>query len=171
MTRQCLGGRDRIRIYGTEYARVKPINGKTCCRPSLPRTFRPFRFRTKKPEGPSIEDEGKILVSPARRRRRALRCLACRSLPEREQFSTKRRLWRRGLGPCGGVSPTIQHASRWVRPQASPHWVGLAARQECGMTVSQGNNRSPGKIALRRLHCIHSTEMLPLRRHRLRPCG
>ena len=63
MTRECLDRRDRMRIYGTEYARVKRINWKSCCRLNLPRAFRPLLLRTMKRERLSIGDAGKFFAS------------------------------------------------------------------------------------------------------------
>ena len=166
-TRECLDRRDRTGIYGTEYARVKRINGKSCCPLNLPRAFRPLLLRTMKREGLSIGDAGKFFAPDAGG------CGIRTAYGCRKGDNSLRKgggggaVWDR----VGAVpEPVILFPDGFGR-RGVPHWEALAVRQECGMTVSQGKNRSRGKAALPRRRCIHSTGMLPRSRYRLRPCG
>ena len=176
MTRECLDRRDRMRIYGTEYARVKRINGKSCCRPDLPRAFGPLLLRTMKREGLPIGDAGKFFASTT-----ASPCpaptpgVAEFGLPTVAGKGTvlygREALTARFRTVWGAVPEPVSVFPDGFARRRVPHWAGLAVRQECGMTVSQGKNRSRGKAALPRRRCIHSTGMFPRSRYRLRPCG
>ena len=149
MTRECLGRRDRMRIYGTEYARVKRINAKSCCRLNLPGTFRPLRLRTMKREGLSIGDAGKFFASttasPCATPMPGLRNSDWLRLTDWGQFSTKGRRWRRCLGPCGGGSRTSYRVPRWDRPQASPSLGGSCGSAEMRHAGFAGQGQVPRK--------------------------